>query len=277
MREKLKSGNSILILWLSFIEWLARIFVNDRIASPNLNSFNGFSYGSEVTASKDTEAKKIKNDGTDAIKKEDFRKYLENEGILDFVTIKLIGLYKESEKPTGSDYLKNNFNGKEAEEEKKKVQEIEKEKLKLQEEVDKFKLISAELEAAKSKVSELTKEKGELETTASKIQSLEKDNADLKNMVKELKIENGKLKSELKEKETSSAVSSSTTPIPSKDKDEPMDTNNQAEKVGVKEDKSEEPKVSEDKDSATSSSDKFNGFSNGSEVTTSKDTEAKED
>ena len=66
-------------------------------------------------------------------------KYLENEGILDFVTIRLIGLYKESEKPTGSDYLKNNFNGKEAEEEKKKVQEIEKEKLKLQEEVDKFK------------------------------------------------------------------------------------------------------------------------------------------
>ena len=184
-------------------------------------------------------------------------------------------MYKESEKPTGSDYLKNNFNGKEAEEEKKKVQEIEKEKLKLQEEVDKFKLISAELEAAKSKVSELTKGKGELETTASKKQSLEKDNADLKNMVKELKIENGKLKSELKEKETSSAVSSSTTPIPSKDKDEPMDTNNQAEKVGVKEDKSEEPKVSEDKDSATSSSDKFNGFSNGSEVTASKDTEAK--
>ena len=76
-------------------------------------------------------------------------------------------MYKESEKPTGSDYLKNNFNGKEAEEEKKKVQEIEKEKLKLQEEVDKFKLISAELEAAKSKVSELTKEKGELETIAS--------------------------------------------------------------------------------------------------------------
>merc|ERR1712179_304216 len=102
--------------------------------------------------------------------------------------------------------------------------------------------------------SELTKEKGELETTASKIQSLEKDNADLKNMVKELKAENSKLKSELKEKETSSAVSSSTTPIPSKDKDEPMDTSNQAEKVDVK-DKSEEPKVSDDKDCATSSSD----------------------
>merc|ERR1711894_207911 len=108
----------------------------------------------------------VKNNDADAIKKEDFRKYLENEGILDFVTRKLIGLYKESEKPTGDDYLKNNFNGKEAEEEKKKVQEIEKEKLKLQEGVDKLKLISAELETAKSKVSELTREKGELETTA---------------------------------------------------------------------------------------------------------------
>ena len=85
----------------------------------------------------------------DTIKKEEFRKYLENDGTLDFVTRKLIGLYKESDKPSGDEFLKNNFNGKEAEEEKKRVQELQKDKQKMQEQIDKSKLVSSEYDALK--------------------------------------------------------------------------------------------------------------------------------
>merc|ERR1712223_1993828 len=96
-----------------------------------------------ITVESSPEKSKPKSNSTDSdtIKKEDFRKYLENEGILDFVTRKLIGLYKQSDKPSGDEYLKNNFNGKETEEEKKKVEKLENEKQKIQEEIDHLKKV----------------------------------------------------------------------------------------------------------------------------------------
>merc|ERR1712109_150439 len=106
-----------------------------------------------ITVESSPEKSKPKSNSTDSdtIKKEDFRKYLENEGILDFVTRKLIGLYKQSDKPSGDEYLKNNFNGKETEEEKKKVEKLENEKQKIQEEIEQLKKTSKDYESLKVK------------------------------------------------------------------------------------------------------------------------------
>merc|ERR1712060_425934 len=93
------------------------------------------------------------NSESDTIKKEDFRKYLESEGILDFVKSKLIGLYKQNDKSSDDEYIKNNFNGKEAEEEKQKMQE----------EVGKLKNISNQYDSLKAKYEDLKKEKAKLE------------------------------------------------------------------------------------------------------------------
>ena len=87
------------------------------------------------------------------MKKEDFWKYLESEGILDFVKRKLIGPYKQNDRPSGDEYIKNNFNGKEAEEENQKMQE----------EVEKLKNISNQFDSLKAKYEDLKKEKAELE------------------------------------------------------------------------------------------------------------------
>merc|ERR1712109_368606 len=61
-------------------------------------------------------------------KREEFRKYLEREGVLEFLTNSLVSLYEESDKPTNAlDYLKKNVAGREVEETKQKFesQEIE--------------------------------------------------------------------------------------------------------------------------------------------------------
>merc|ERR1711992_530833 len=48
-------------------------------------------------------------------KREEFRKYLEKEGVLEYLTKSLVSLY-EADKPNSAlDYLKNNFSGKETE------------------------------------------------------------------------------------------------------------------------------------------------------------------
>merc|ERR1719167_1463020 len=108
-----------------------------------------------------SEDNKNDNSESDTIKKEDFRKYLESDVILDFVTRKLIGLYRQNDKPSGDKYLKNNFNGKEAEEDKKKAQKLEEEKQKMQDEVEKLKNISNQYGSLKAKYEDLKKEKAE--------------------------------------------------------------------------------------------------------------------
>merc|ERR1711872_555754 len=77
-------------------------------------------------------ATEMKNTSMEA-KREEFRKYLEKEGVLEFLTNSLVSLYEESDKPTSAlDYLKNNVAGKEVEETKQKFeqQEIEIQSLK---------------------------------------------------------------------------------------------------------------------------------------------------
>ena len=81
---------------------------------------------------------------------EDFQKYLESEEILGFVTKKLIGLYEQNDKPSGDEYIKDNFNGKEAEEEEKNALKWEEEKQKMQEEVEKLKNISNQYDSLKA-------------------------------------------------------------------------------------------------------------------------------
>merc|ERR1712060_339330 len=100
---------------------------SDRQAQKNVNEGEEKMEDEKKPTSIESFSKDNKNynSESDTIKKEDFRKYLESEGILDFVTRKLIGLYKQNDKPSGDEYLKNNFNGKEAEEEKKKAQKLE--------------------------------------------------------------------------------------------------------------------------------------------------------
>merc|ERR1712126_664142 len=110
-----------------------------------------------------SEDNKKDNSESDTIKKEDFRKYLESDGILDFVTRKLIGLYKQNDKPSGDQYMKNNFNGKEAKEEKKKALKCEEEKQKMQEKVEKLKNISYQYDSLKAEYEDLKKKNAALE------------------------------------------------------------------------------------------------------------------
>ena len=117
------------------------------------------------TTSSECSSEDNKNDNSesDTIKKEDFRKYLESDGILDFVTRKLIGLYKQNDKPSGDQYMKNNFNGKEAKEEKKNALKYEKEKQKMQEKVEKLKNISNQYDSLKAEYEDLKKKNAVLE------------------------------------------------------------------------------------------------------------------
>merc|ERR1711872_974768 len=70
-------------------------------------------------------ATEMKNTSMEA-KREEFRKYLEKEGVLEFLTNSLVSLYEESDKPTSAlDYLKNNVAGKEVEETKQKFEQQE--------------------------------------------------------------------------------------------------------------------------------------------------------
>ena len=110
-----------------------------------------------------SEDNKNDNSESDTIKKEDFRKYLESDGILDFVTRKLTGLYKQNDKPSGDQYMKNNFNGKEAKEEKKNALKCEEEKQKMQEKVEKLKNISNQYDSLKAEYEDLKKKNAVLE------------------------------------------------------------------------------------------------------------------
>ena len=67
----------------------------------------------------------MKNPSLDA-KREEFRKYLEKEGVLEYLTKHLVPLYEKADKPTSAlEYLKNNFAGKEFEEAKQKAETLE--------------------------------------------------------------------------------------------------------------------------------------------------------
>lgn len=128
---------------------------SDRQAQKNVNEEEEKMEEEKKPTSSESfsEDNKNYNSESDTIKKEDFRKYLESEGILDFVKSKLIGLYKQNDKSSDDEYIKNNFNGKEAEEENQKMQE----------EVEKLKNISNQFDSLKAKYEDLKKEKAKLE------------------------------------------------------------------------------------------------------------------
>ena len=69
----------------------------------------------------------MKNTSLDA-KREEFRKYLEKEGVLEYLTKHLVPLYEKADKPTSAlEYLKNNFARKEVEDAKQKAEPLESE------------------------------------------------------------------------------------------------------------------------------------------------------
>ena len=105
-------------------------------------------------------------------KREEFRKYLEKEGILESLTKALVTLYEEPEKPNDAlGYLKNNFAGHgaivtelkatktENGQLKQKVETLEKEKFLLKEELA---AMEAKLKAAQEKAEENVKDKGRI-------------------------------------------------------------------------------------------------------------------
>jgi hypothetical protein len=86
-------------------------------------------------------------------KREEFRKYLEKEGVLEYLTKQLVKLMEEADKPSNAlDYLKNNFTGKDPEDSKLKVENLEKENEQLKE---KIKLLESEKNDLKLKLKEL--------------------------------------------------------------------------------------------------------------------------
>ena len=128
---------------------------SDRQAQKNVNEEEEKMEEEKKPTSSESLSEDNKNYNSESgtIKKEYFRKYLESEGILDFVKSKLIGLYKQNDKSSDDEYIKNNFNGKEAEEEKQKMQE----------EVGKLKNISNQYDSLKAIYEDLKKEKAKLE------------------------------------------------------------------------------------------------------------------
>lgn len=86
-------------------------------------------------------------------KREEFRKYLEKEGVLEYLTKQLVRLYEEADKPSNAlDYLKNNFSGKDTEVAQLKAENLEKDNLQLKE---KIKVLESEKEELELKVKEL--------------------------------------------------------------------------------------------------------------------------
>lgn len=86
-------------------------------------------------------------------KREEFRKYLEKEGVLEYLTKQLVRLYEEADKPSNAlDYLKNNFSGKDTEVAQLKAENLEKENLQLK---DKIKVLESEKAELELKVKEL--------------------------------------------------------------------------------------------------------------------------
>merc|ERR1712184_28700 len=94
----------------------------------------------------------MKSAGLDA-KREEFRKYLEKEGVLEYLTKHLVPLYEKSDKPTSAlEYLKNNFAGREVEEAKLKTEALQKENQELKQTVDR---LEAEKTSLMSKIAGL--------------------------------------------------------------------------------------------------------------------------
>jgi len=99
------------------------------------------------------------------VKREEFRKYLEKEGVLEYLTKQLVRLYEEADKPANAlDYLKNNFNSKDNEVVQLKIANLEKEKRQDKETIEKLKSEKSELE---KKVRQLEKELAAGESTSS--------------------------------------------------------------------------------------------------------------
>merc|ERR1712112_188636 len=97
----------------------------------------------------------MKNTSLDA-KREEFRKYLEKEGVLEYLTKHLVPLYEKADKPTSAlEYLKNNFAGKEVEEAKQKAETLESENRDLKKNVER---LETEKNDLTSKVADLEKE-----------------------------------------------------------------------------------------------------------------------
>lgn len=87
------------------------------------------------------------NSGSMDAKREEFRKYLEKEGVLEYLTKQLVRLYEEADKPSNAlDYLKNNFNAKENEVAELKAENLEKENQQLKETVRILQSEKADLE-----------------------------------------------------------------------------------------------------------------------------------
>merc|ERR1712212_1211203 len=100
-------------------------------------------------------ATEMKNTSLDA-KREEFRKYLEKEGVLEYLTKHLVPLYEKADKPTSAlEYLKNNFAGKEVEEAKQKAETLESENRDLKKNVER---LETEKNDLTSKVADLEKE-----------------------------------------------------------------------------------------------------------------------
>ena len=97
----------------------------------------------------------IKNTSLDA-KREEFRKYLEKEDVLEYLTKHLVPLYEKADKPTSAlEYLKNNFAGKEVEEAKQKPETLESENRDLKKNVER---LETEKNTLTSEVADLKKE-----------------------------------------------------------------------------------------------------------------------
>ena len=80
----------------------------------------------------------MKNTSLDA-KREEFRKYLEKEGVLEYLTKHLVPLYDKADNPTSAlEYLENNFAGKEVEEAKQKPETLESENRDLKKNVERL-------------------------------------------------------------------------------------------------------------------------------------------
>ena len=89
-------------------------------------------------------------------KREEFRKYLEKEGVLKHLTTHLVPLYEKAGKPTSAlEYLKNNFAGKEVQDAKEKAETLESGYKDLKNIVDR---LEKEKDTLASKVSKLEKE-----------------------------------------------------------------------------------------------------------------------
>merc|ERR1712088_785147 len=148
-------------------------------------------------------ATEMKNTTMDA-KREEFRKYLEKEGVLEFLTNSLVALYEEGDKPTSAlDFLKNNVAGKEVEETKQKFQSQQSQIENLKKTVERLETENLNL---KSKVTSLEKQLEEAPKNEAEkaVENIEEQGSDDEKVA--ANVENGKEKTQVPEevKETES-------------------------------------------------------------------------